>query len=237
MKLLENASLEAISLYMQNNARDFDLDFRLESFSCKMVSTDKKEWRRNIRNSNDKNQLQPLSPPEEQYLSQFGNFNTNGRLRHTSEVSLSGSDNDADENYSLVGTVSRRTLFNLVAVLNLSYSDYDFSQTKSERFSLANIEDCIANVNAKLIATVPAFMEMKDRFWGVINEEIRIDECILYSYIPEYTNDPFTEDGCIWAFNYMFWNRNLKRILFLCCRALRSASLDISSEQLWVDDE
>jgi hypothetical protein len=88
------------------------------------------------------NELQPLSPPEESYLSQwsFGNFNSSGRLRHSSEVSYSGgSDNDVEEPPIVVGAVSRRTLFNLIAALNLSYADYDFSQAKSDRFTLANI--------------------------------------------------------------------------------------------------
>ena len=61
---------------------------------------------------------------------------------------------------------------------------------------------------------------------------------VVFSYIPEYTNDPFTEDGCVWAFNYLFWNRNLKRILFLCCRALHEINLDMSAatDQLWLDE-
>lgn len=77
-----------------------------------MSSTDKKEWRVNVVNNADRKELHPLSPPEESYLTQlssFGNFNSSGRLRHSSEVSHSGgSDNDVEDNtYSVVGTVSR----------------------------------------------------------------------------------------------------------------------------------
>ena len=95
-----------------------------------------------------------------------------------------GSDNDTDENAAacvkMVGTVSRRTLFNLVAVLNLSYGDYDFSETKSERFSLANLEDCMLNVTSKLATVIPHFMEANETFWSLVNKEIELKDCILY---------------------------------------------------------
>lgn len=128
------------------------------------------------------NELQPLSPPEESYLSQwsFGNFNASGRLRHSSEVSYSGSDNDVEEPQIVVGAVSRRTLFNLVAVLNLSYADYDFSQTKSDRFTLANIKECVRNVEGKFSTSVPDYFGVKDSFWKAVDDEIKIDESILF---------------------------------------------------------
>lgn len=113
-----------------------------------MVSTDKREWKRSMKcpATGGTNDLQPLSPPEEDVLkfslsvSPFSNLN-NTRLRHLSEPGLSGSD---EENQGaggvMVGAVSRLTLFNLGAVLNLSYPDYDFSQTKSASFTLHKFE-------------------------------------------------------------------------------------------------
>ena len=35
----------------------------------------------------------------------------------------------------LVDSISKRTLFDLIGVLNTSYSDYDFSDVKSHSFS------------------------------------------------------------------------------------------------------
>lgn len=55
-----------------------------------------------------------------------------------------------------------------------------------------------------------------------------------FSYLPSYSGDPFTEDGCIWSFNYLFHNKILKRFLFFACRGLpKSKNMDLSSEQLW----
>lgn len=43
----------------------------------------------------------------------------------------------------------------------------------------------------------------------------------LPSYNPDLTSDPFSEDGCIWSFNYFLYNKKLKRIVFFTCRAVK----------------
>ncbi|KAI6182240.1 Repressor of RNA polymerase III transcription MAF1-like protein [Aphelenchoides bicaudatus] len=235
MKLLDSESLENVEHFVKNHARDFELDFRLESYSCKMIKTDKKEWQRNVTNKTEMKELQPLSPPEDSYFySQFSNF-SGGRLRHSSEVSHSGSDNDvADEPPVIVGTVSRRTLFSLVSVLNLSFADYDFTQTKSDRFTLASISECLKNVEAKFLTAMPDYFGVKDQFWNAVDEEININESILFSYIPDFADDPYT--SCIWSFNYFFWNRQRKRVLFLSCRALGVDTMEQMSNEdgVWI---
>lgn len=40
-----------------------------------------------------------------------------------------------------------------------------------------------------------------------------------FSYRPDGTSDPFSESGIIWSFNFFFYNRKLRRILYLTCRA------------------
>ena len=60
------------------------------------------------------------------------------------------SDNDAEDpgtvgingNVILVEAVSKRTLFNILALLNQSYPDYDFSQTKSASFRKVTYQVC-----------------------------------------------------------------------------------------------
>ncbi|KAI1730728.1 maf1 regulator domain-containing protein [Ditylenchus destructor] len=282
MKLLENTVFETISSYLICNAIDSQLDVRLESYSCKMVSTDKKEWKRSFQNTEKTNsltdtngvpakkpyggkELHPLSPSEDflissGYLSTSPIFSTvqfnNGRqiatasrrLRHVSEPTSGGSassDNDTSDHDNslgrshtiLVGAVSKRTLFDIVALLNACYPDYDFSQTKSNRFSLVNYQNCVRNVDGKFLATVSNYGRVRDEIWRAINEEINVSQCVIYSYIPDYNSDPFTEGGCIWSFNYLFYNKSLKRFLFFACRALRSDQLDLSSEQLWGIEE
>lgn len=42
---------------------------------------------------------------------------------------------------------------------------------------------------------------------------------LFFSYRPDGSSDPFSETGIIWSFNFFFYNRKLRRILFLTCRA------------------
>lgn len=43
-----------------------------------------------------------------------------------------------------------------------------------------------------------------------------------YSFVslPDLTSDPYSEDGCLWSFNYFFYNSRLKRIVFFTCRSV-----------------
>ena len=43
----------------------------------------------------------------------------------------------------------------------------------------------------------------------------------LVSYNPDLNSDPYGEEGTLWSFNYFFYNKKMKRILFLTCRAIR----------------
>lgn len=42
-----------------------------------------------------------------------------------------------------------------------------------------------------------------------------------HSYNPDLDSDPFGEDGSLWSFNYFFYNKKLKRIVFFTCRSIR----------------
>ncbi|MBO8695542.1 hypothetical protein INO35_14300, partial [Staphylococcus aureus] len=56
------------------------------------------------------------------------------------------------------------------------------------------------------------------------DKEIGMSQCDIYSYTPDMRSDPFSEDGCLWSFNYFFYNKKLKRILFFTCRRIISSS-------------
>lgn len=46
---------------------------------------------------------------------------------------------------------------------------------------------------------------------------------LVGSYNPDLDSDPFGEEGSLWSFNYFFYNKKLKRIVFFTCRSVRSA--------------
>ena len=62
-----------------------------------------------------------------------------------------------------------------------------------------------------------------ESLWPRLEEVISPSECDVYVYKPELTEgDPFSPDsGSLWSFNYLFFNRKLKRILCFTCMGLR----------------
>lgn len=112
MKLLESSRFEAINNALTIQTGDSKIIGRIESYSCKMVGTDKAQYKRFNAEGVNPNDLQALSPPQGAY-----------------SRSISG-----DEDGPLCDTISRKTLFYLIATLNSAFPDYDFMDVKV-RFS------------------------------------------------------------------------------------------------------
>ena len=55
--------------------------------------------------------------------------------------------------------------------------------------------------------------------WSAIDEEISLSNCNVYSYNPDLNSDPYGDEGCLWSFNFFFYNQKMKRILFFSCQA------------------
>lgn len=131
MKLLESSRFEAINNALQITTGDSKIEGRIESYSCKMVGADKVLYKRFLAEQNA-GDLQALSPPQ-------STFNMSPALNR-------GSLSDGDEGVILCDTISRKTLFYLIATLNAAFApDYDFSDAevnfcennKSTRYSAA----------------------------------------------------------------------------------------------------
>ncbi|XP_010022004.1 PREDICTED: repressor of RNA polymerase III transcription MAF1 homolog, partial [Nestor notabilis] len=76
-------------------------------------------------------------------------------------------------------------------------------------------------VNCSLFSAVREdFNALKPHLWDAVDEEICLSECDIYSYNPDLDSDPFGEDGSLWSFNYFFYNKRLKRIVFFTCRSI-----------------
>lgn len=127
MKLLESSRFEAI-----NNALSIVTDGntiygRIESYSCKMVGADKALYKRFTAETHGygPQNLQALSPPQTMFGS-AQDHSPNFPHRYVNSSSYSG-----DEGVILCDTISRKTLFYLIATLNASFEpDYDFSEAK-----------------------------------------------------------------------------------------------------------
>jgi len=73
--------------------------------------------------------------------------------------------------------------------------------------------------NLLSITAMDHYSKVRHDLWHTLNEEIRLQDCDIYSYTPDLANDPFVEDGCLWSFNYFFYNRKMKRVVLFTCQA------------------
>uniref|UniRef100_A0A8B9SUR9 Repressor of RNA polymerase III transcription MAF1 homolog n=1 Tax=Anas platyrhynchos TaxID=8839 RepID=A0A8B9SUR9_ANAPL len=179
---------------------------RIESYSCKMAGDDKHMFKQFCQEGQP-HVLEALSPPQ-----------TTGISPSRLSKSQSG-----DEEGPLSDKCSRKTLFYLIATLNESFRpDYDFSAAKSHEFSREPSLNWVVNaVNCSLFSAVREdFNALKPHLWDAVDEEICLSECDIYSYNPDLDSDPFGEDGSLWSFNYFFYNKRLKRIVFFTCRSI-----------------
>ncbi|KYM81336.1 Repressor of RNA polymerase III transcription MAF1 like protein [Atta colombica] len=211
MKLLENTHLEAINSALSIKTGDSKIIGRIESYSCKMTANDKQMYKRyNAEQGGTPHDLQALSPPQ----TSLGTSPAQGCLSR----SVSG-----DEEGPLCDTISKKTLFYLIATLNSTFNpDYDFSDAKSHEFSKEPSLQWVMNaVDGNLNATAgDHYRSLRSALWAAVDKEISLHGCDIYSYNPDFASDPFGEDGCLWSFNYFFYNKKLKRIVFFTCRAI-----------------
>lgn len=163
------------------------------------------------------------------------------KLSRSLEEEVMESSSPAELGKSPVGPLSdsgsRRTLVYLILTLNHIYPDYDFTLLRAHHFSkeegVTSIEE---TVDAHLVEVgkvweaTPGFGEepFLDCLWAAIDEVIDLKECDVYSYKSDLENDPFGEKGGVWAFNYFFYNRKQKKILYFSCRGLSKSAVALS---------
>lgn len=118
MKLLENSKFEAINNALSIKTGDSAIVGRIESYSCKMAGTDKALYKRFTSETNGigPHDLQALSPPQALF---------------DMSPNMGRGSNSGDESSMLCDTISRKSLFYLIATLNAAFEpDYDFSDAK-----------------------------------------------------------------------------------------------------------
>ncbi|XP_042164643.1 repressor of RNA polymerase III transcription MAF1 homolog isoform X1 [Oncorhynchus tshawytscha] len=202
MKLLENSSFEALSSQLCVETGESRILGRIESYSCKMAGDDKHMFKQFCQEG-EPHVLEALSPPQSSATSP-------PQLGKSSENSLSDK-------------CCRKTLFYLITTLNESFRpDYDFSAARGHEFSREPSLNWVTNaVNGSLYSSVGVeFNSLGPELWNFIDQEISLQECDIYSYNPDLDSDPFGEEGSLWSFNYFFYNKRLKRIVFFTCRSV-----------------
>jgi hypothetical protein len=141
---------------------------------------------------------------------------------------------------------SRRTFAYLIATLNASHTDYDFShllrpsdfkKERSLRSLVHNVDSTLYNLRPRRSSLAASQQYLAPptssspvangignevwgpRMWGLIDKEMNLRQCERYSYMPQ--DDPFDgEEGAIWSLHYFFFNKERKRVCYLYLRGL-----------------
>ncbi|XP_065347015.1 repressor of RNA polymerase III transcription MAF1 homolog [Cloeon dipterum] len=211
MKLLESTKFEVVNTALNIETGGSKIIGRIESYSCKLAGGEKQMYKKfnNTESGAKPNDLQALSPPRSSYAGS------------PYSQSFSG-----DEENPLCDTISRKTLFYLIATLNAAFHpDYDFSDTSSHEFSKERSNEYVKNVVDNYLQMAGAqYQNVRPELWAAIDEEIVLNESEIYSYNPDLASDPFGEEGSLWSFNYFFYNKKLKRVVLFTCRAVNPNS-------------
>lgn len=138
---------------------------------------------------------------------------------------------------------SRRTFAYLIATLNASHPDYDFSHVlrpkdfkreKSLRSVINNIDSTLYNLRPaqKVAFESPRYQDGSQssgavggsqtwgpKMWALIDKEMSLKDCSVYCWAP--TESVWEgEEGAIWTLNYFFFNKMRKRVAYFYARGI-----------------
>ena len=228
MKLLDNANFAHLSALLSTENSEMRLITRLESYSCKMAGQDKKMYKETMSNAGAEGTaaVQLLSAAS----GSPGSWQSANDMFH----STYGTSGDFQSSELPQYPVSTKTLYYLKATLNAAFApDYDFSHAHADEFCReASVEYVSRKVDANFVAALgDDYSDMAYSLWQAIGDEIDPAACEIFSYTPDMESDPFNEEGVLWSYNYLLYNKKMKRLVFFACRAIavpRSAISDMA---------
>ncbi|KAJ8603362.1 hypothetical protein CTAYLR_004297 [Chrysophaeum taylorii] len=136
--------------------------------------------------------------------------------QYNDELETSPSQQQQSPLGTLEDASTRRLLIDLISTMNASFPDHDFSSLRPDQFTRAHYQVVSRSINRHLSELGT---EVLEELWAAAEEAVQLNECEVYSYVPDLDSDPFSADGIIWSFNYFFFNKSLKRIVYLTCVA------------------
>lgn len=225
MKFLEYSPLSKLNNFFQHvDVGNYTLHGELEAYSCKLAGVDKK-----------------LSKSLDQEVIAMMASGTSPNSLGTSPVG------------PLTDSNSRKTLVYLILTLNHMYPDYDFSNLRAHHFTKEMSASFAKNdIDSLLMETARVWdalragagQGLQEFLWCAIHDAVDLHECDVYSYKAQVDEDPFSEEGNLWAFTMFFYNKKQKRMLCFSCRALSKTQRslgqrddDDSSEEMALSED
>lgn len=234
MKFMPNRDLDIVTSTLNFSTPDLHVVGGCDLYTTKAAGGDKKLYK-NIENgleAQHRANLQfsrSLSPPQAQLLAPSLNLSRSSPFGDLGVIS------------------SRRTYAYLIATLNASHPDYDFSHTlrpsdfKRERLRhvMNTLDSTMYNLRPRPLNSFLMIPGMSSGsgcspssqscwgpgMWRLVDQQMSLKECSIYQYAPD-DSDPFEDDdeGSLWSFNYFFFNKARKRVCYLYLRGLSGLS-------------
>jgi hypothetical protein len=233
MKFLPLRDFDVVTSALNFSTPDCRVTGGCDLYTTKAAGTDKKLYK-NIECSLESQHAAlikfgaSLSPPQREEMADSLNLSRSSPFGPLSEIS------------------SRRTFAYLIATLNASHPDYDFSHVlrptdfrreRNLRRVMASIDNTMSSVrphNSSLLPpTLRAYSSSPStatslpvsspawgpQMWSMIDQEMTLKDCTTFSYQP--ADDPFDGDeAAIWRIHYFFFNKAKKRVAYLYVRGL-----------------
>ncbi|CAI4057841.1 RNA polymerase III-inhibiting protein MAF1 SKDI_04G2400 [Saccharomyces kudriavzevii IFO 1802] len=120
---------------------------------------------------------------------------------------------------------SRKIFTYLIAILNASYPDHDFSSVEPTDFVKTSLKTFISKFENTLYSLG---RQPEEWIWEVINSHMTLSDCVLFQYSP---SNSFLEDepGYLWNLIGFLYNKKRKRVayLYLICSRLNSSTSEV----------
>ncbi|PQE17673.1 mitogen-activated kinase maf1 protein [Rutstroemia sp. NJR-2017a BVV2] len=229
MKFLPLRDFDNVTSALNFNTPDCHVIGGCDLYTTKAAGSDKKLYR-NIENSLESQYASLLklsasvSPPRDS-AEPIVNLSRSSPFGPLSQVS------------------SRRTFAYLIATLNASHPDYDFShilrpadfrKERNLRSVMNSIDSTLYSLRpsngmtmqgpsqaayATTGSAAPSSQAWGPQMWTMIDKEMSLKDCTVYCWAPP--DEPFDGDeGAIWSLNYFFFNKERKRVAYLYVRAV-----------------
>lgn len=226
MKFVAHRDFEVVTSSLNFTTPDLYILGGCDLYTTKAAGSDKKLYK-NIENDLEAQYAsnvqfsRKLSPPQQDAMADTLNLERRSPFGNLGVVS------------------ARRTYAYLIATLNASHPDYDFSMVlrpadfkreKSLRKVMNEFDSTLYNLRPRPASSfVPKSVlqpgsacppnsqpQWGPGMWRLIDQQMCLRECTIYRYSPEEF-DPFEDDeaGHMWSINYFFFNRIRKRVCYL----------------------
>ncbi|KAK9456889.1 Maf1 regulator-domain-containing protein [Dipodascopsis uninucleata] len=231
MKFVELQDLEVINSALEFDTPDYKIVGGCDLYTTKAAGGDKKLYKtidKQLHSMHQDNMMlsSSLSPPSYSppndvrgILLRSSDNTIDSSTFSPPSSSMAGASSVGSSPFGPLDQVSsRRTFAYLVAVLNASHPDHDFSSLRPVDFKRERSANQVMNAFNNTLFS--AGMPVPPMIWEVIDSQIDLKDCVIYSHTPSPT---FLADqpGTIWSMMWFFFNKKRKRVAYLFLKGIR----------------